>query len=228
MGKTRNIKNSSNGAGGGGGGGSDGRGKYTAMDSLMMTEANDVASSPKPGSHVLNFISTSSNFGGSMSSADGSFPATSHPTSPLLGRSPMLKQRAKANRGKRGSSTVQPLVDNGGNLVMDLDMDQPVYHEPFQTDSMQQHQQRQQMLMLKASTAEASATLSNSSEEGENQRPRDPSRSDNFDMEIMFDPASKSDAHQQPTLQLIKKGRDSNTSCFFYQIEIIPLHFAPI
>ena len=76
----------------------DGRGRYQAMDSLEPQ-------GHRGGSHMLHYVS-SSGFGGSMSSADGSFPPSSHPTSPLLGRSPLAK--ARAPRNKRASS-VQPL-----------------------------------------------------------------------------------------------------------------------
>ena len=60
---------------------------------------------------MLHYVTASSAYGGSMSSADGSFPPSSHPSSPLLGRAPAASSAASKPRGPRSkrASSVQPL-----------------------------------------------------------------------------------------------------------------------
>ena len=86
MGKQRgSIPNSS-------GGSSDGRGRYQHIDMTNMESTPPLGHNanrfqPSQG-HLMNFnpsLASSSHLGGSVSSVEGSFHISSHPTSPLLG-----------------------------------------------------------------------------------------------------------------------------------------------
>ena len=86
MGKQRgSIPNSS-------GGSSDGRGRYQHIDMTNMESTPPLGHNanrfqPSQG-HLMNFnpsLASSTHLGGSVSSVEGSFHISSHPTSPLLG-----------------------------------------------------------------------------------------------------------------------------------------------
>jgi hypothetical protein len=94
MGKQRGgLSNSS-------GGTSDCRGRYQQIDMTSMESTPPLGQTHRfhpPQGHLMNFapsLASSTNLGGSVSSVEGSFPSSSHPSSPLLGshNSP-LRQR---------------------------------------------------------------------------------------------------------------------------------------
>ena len=69
----------------------DGRGRYQQIDMTNMESTPPMGQAnrfhPSQG-HLMNFapsLATSSNLGGSISSVEGSYLSSSHPTSPLLG-----------------------------------------------------------------------------------------------------------------------------------------------
>ena len=85
MGKQRGgLSNSSVGT-------SDGRGRYQKMDMTTIDSTPPLGQSNRfhpPQGHLMNFapsLASSTNLGGSVSSVEGSFHSSSHPTSPLLG-----------------------------------------------------------------------------------------------------------------------------------------------
>ena len=86
MGKQRGSSTTSS-------GGTDGRGRYQQIDMTKFDSTPPMGHAnrfqPQPQGHLMNIASSlalsSSNLGGSVSSVEGSFPPSSHPTSPLLG-----------------------------------------------------------------------------------------------------------------------------------------------
>ena len=72
-------------------GGTDGRGRYQQIDMASIDSTPPLGQTnrfhPSPV-HRMNFVpslASSTNLGGSVSSVEGSFLSSSHPTSPLLG-----------------------------------------------------------------------------------------------------------------------------------------------
>ena len=81
----------------------DNRGRYQQIDMTNMEATPPMGQSnrfhPSQG-HLMNYnssLATSSNLGGSISSVEGSYLSSSHPTSPLLGshNSPMRHRNAR-------------------------------------------------------------------------------------------------------------------------------------
>ena len=95
MGKQRGSSSSS--------GGTDGRGRYQEIDMANIGSTpplGQVNRFQPPQGYLINFapsLASSTNLGGSVSSVEGSFPPSSHPTSPLLG-SHMSPLRHRNNR----------------------------------------------------------------------------------------------------------------------------------
>ena len=92
-------------------GGTDGRGRYQQIDMTNFDATPPMGHTnrfqPLPQGHLVNIAPSlalsSSHLGGSVSSVDGSFPPSSHPTSPLLG-SHMSPLRQRNNHRYKISS----------------------------------------------------------------------------------------------------------------------------
>lgn len=105
-------------AAGGGPTGRSASGRYQQQIDMTMT--------PPPANRLLNHH-------GSLSSADSSILYnTSHPTSPLLQRSPMHQKHPRPRHTSVNRHGVVALEDD------DLDLLQPVYQEPYQVSNYNQ------------------------------------------------------------------------------------------